>query len=51
MYTYETKEKNEQVVISDYILPQRVIFIRNPQRTPMTGKRKLFSFLDEEENE
>lgn len=48
---FETKEKNEQVVISDYVLPQKVICIRDPQRTPMTGKRKLFSFLDEEENE
>ena len=48
---FEAKEKNEQVVVSDYVLPTRVVCIRDPERSPMTGKRKLFSFLDEEENE
>lgn len=48
---FEAKEKNEQVVVSDYVLPTRVVCIKNPERSPMVGKRKLFSFLDEEENE
>ena len=47
---FEAKEKNEQIVISEYVLPTRVVHIKNPERQPMIGKRKLFSFLNEEEN-
>lgn len=47
----ETKERNEKVVISDFVLPEKIVRIKNPERVPMTGKRKLFSFLDEEEDE
>lgn len=45
---WEAKERNEQVNIQDYILPQREIHILPPQREPLKTMRKLFTFLDEE---
>lgn len=46
----ETKERNEKIVISDFVLPEKIVHIKNPERAPMIGKRRLFAFLDEEED-
>ena len=47
----ETKEKNENINLEEYVLPQKIIYIKKPERKPMVEMRKLFSFLDEEEDE
>jgi hypothetical protein len=51
-YTYyyslwEAKQKNEHKVIQDYVPQEVVVKINSPERK--IRKRKLFSFLDEEE--
>lgn len=46
----ETKEKNENIKIEEYVLPQRIIHIKEPTRKPMVEVKKLFSFLDQEED-
>lgn len=47
----ETKEKNENINLEEYVLPQKIIYIKKPERKPMVEMKKLFSFLDEEEDE
>ena len=44
---WEAQQKNQNVVINDYIPEVKEIIIPIPQRK--VKKRKLFSFLDEEE--
>lgn len=48
---WEARERNEQIDITQYVLPAREVHIKPPQRQPMKHKRKLFTFLDEEEGE
>ena len=44
---WEAQQKNENKKIEDYLPEERIIRIQPPERKPF--QRKLFSFLDEEE--
>lgn len=46
---WEAQQRNEKIDIQQYIFPVREIHIRPPERQPMKHIRKLFTFLDEEE--
>ena len=48
---WEAQQKNEDIKIEDFVLPVREIHISPPQREPLKHKRKLFTFLDEEEED
>lgn len=48
---WEAQQKNEDIKIEDFVLPTREIHISPPQRQPMKHKRKLFTFLDEGEED
>ena len=55
-YTYwralwEAQQKNEHVDLKEFVLPVREIHISPPQRQPMKHMRKLFTFLDEGEED
>lgn len=55
-YTYwraiwEAQQKNEDVDLKEFVLPVREIHIYPPQRQPMKHTRKLFTFLDEGEED
>ena len=47
---WEAKERNEHVEIKQFLLPVREVHIQPPERQPMKHLRKLFTFLDEEED-
>jgi hypothetical protein len=44
---WEAQQKNDKIKIEDYVPHEKVISIPSPQKN--VKKRKLFSFLDEEE--
>lgn len=46
---WETKERNSEIKIQDYILPVKEIHISSPRRKPMKETRKLFTFLEQEQ--
>ena len=45
------QERNKEIKVEQYVLPMREVHILPPQREPMKHTRKLFSFLDEEDEE
>lgn len=47
---WEAQQKNEDVDLRNFVQPIREIHISPPQRQPLKHKRKLFTFLDEEED-
>ncbi len=47
---WEAQERNKEIKAEQFILPAREIHIEPPQRQPMKHTRKLFTFLDEEED-
>lgn len=44
------QQQNIDVNINEYVLPAREVHIEPPQREPMKRYRKLFTFLNEEED-
>lgn len=48
---WEAQQKNEHIDLKEFILPVREIHISPPKREPMKHKRKLFTFLDEGEED
>ena len=46
---FEAREKNKDIDIKKINLPVREIHIRPPERQPMKHFRKLFTFLEEDE--
>ena len=50
---WQTRQKNEEVAvkIEEYVLPTTEVHIPIPERRPMQIKRKLFTFLEELDNE
>ena len=48
---WEAQVKNENVELKDFVLPVKEIHIDSPKRQPMKHLRKLFTFLEEGENE
>jgi len=55
-YTYwraiwEAQQKNENVDLKEFVLPVREIHITPPERQPLKHTRKLFTFLDEGEED
>lgn len=48
---WQTKQKNQAVAasIEEYVLPTIEVHIPNPERKPMKKIRKLFTFLEEQE--
>ena len=47
----EAQQKNEHIDLKEFVLPVREIHISPPKREPMKHKRKLFTFLDEGEED
>lgn len=47
----EAQERNKEIKVEQYVLPVREVHILPPQREPMKHTRKLFTFLDEGEEE
>ena len=47
---WEAQQLNEGVDLRKYILPSREIHLPPPQREPMVRTRKLFAFLDDDDN-
>lgn len=45
------QERNKEIKVEQYVLPMREVHILPPQREPMKHTRKLFSFLDEGDEE
>ena len=45
----EIQESNKDIKVTDYVLPTVEIHITSPKREPMKHMRKLFTFLDEDE--
>lgn len=48
---WETQQKNTEVQVEEYVLPQKEVHISIPQREPMRKKRQVFVFLEEGINE
>ena len=48
---WEAKQRNENVDIEQFLLPTREVHIMPPKRQPMKHTRKLFTFLDDGEEE
>ena len=48
---WEAKERNKQVNVQKFVLPVREVHIDPPQRQPMKHMRRLFTFVEKEDNE
>lgn len=44
----ESKEKNKDTKMEEFVLPVREVHIKPPERSPLRYIKKLFTFLDEE---
>ena len=45
------QQQNRDVQVEQYVRPQVEVHIKTPDRKPMGRRRKLFTFLNEEEEE